>query len=206
MTNDRLAPSTAARVRRRASGLAAAFLLLLTVAAGCSAEGGEDTERTTTTTADESTTTTAERGDEGQVTMAPADGWTDADERALPRSVVAAYGAPEGSPGFQDNVNLLVEAGKADDLDEYWDRSEDGLASLPDVEEVEPQSDPEMDGHPAYQKVWTARTAGRQLRFWSVVAAVDGDGYVFTYTATPDTFDTHRADAGKMLESIDIPG
>jgi hypothetical protein len=39
-----------------------------------------------------------------------------------------------------------------------------------------------------------------------VVAAVDGDGYVFTYTAVPDSFDDHRADARKMFESIDLPG
>ena len=189
--------STAARVRRGTQVLGAAVLLLLAVTAGCSAEGGEDAAGTTTTTG-------LDPG--GAATMTPAVGWTDVDGSRLPPSVVAAYGAPDTSPGFRDNVNLLVEEGRADDLDDYWERSEDGLASLPDVEEIEPRSDTTMDGHPAYQKVWAARTRGRQLRFWSVVAAVDGDGYVFTYTATPGTFDDHRADAREMFESIDIPG
>jgi len=216
--------STAARVRRRTQVLGAGVLLLLAVTAGCSAEGGEDAAGTTTTTASSSTTdapttttdgttttadgttTTTGLDPGGEATMTPAVGWTDVDGSRLPPSVVAAYGAPDTSPGFRDNVNLLVEEGRADDLDDYWERSEDGLASLPDVEEIEPRSDTTMDGHPAYQKVWAARTRGRQLRFWSVVAAVDGDGYVFTYTATPGTFDDHRADAREMFESIDIPG
>jgi hypothetical protein len=207
MTNPRPNRSTAPGLRRRTPVRGAAVLLLLAVVAGCATEGGQDVERTTTTassTTDESTTTTGPDGDQ-QATMTPADGWTDVDESMLPRSVVAAYAAPDGSPGFRDNVNLLVEEGKADDLDAYWDRSEESLASVPGVKEIEPQSDTEMDGQPAYQKVWSARTAGRRLRFWSVVTAVDGDGYVFTYTALPDSFDDHRADAREMFESIDLP-
>lgn len=189
---------------RRAVGralLATAALAIAGMLGACGAEGGKDAGSTTTTRSTATSTTTPRST--GTATLTPADGWTRVLSDSLPQSVIVAYGAPDS----RDNVNLLVEKGKAPDLARYWAASEASLAaSMPGQRVIEAPSETTVDGHPAMQKVWSASPAGRRLQFWSVITAVDGDGYVFTYTAAPGTFTDHRADAEQMLESVRLPG
>lgn len=211
-------------------GRSTLLVLLLSVATGsaCGADGEDETSDTTvdantsavsettlpadTSAASETTevpetselpqTTAGEAGD-GFV-MPPADGWTTLDTVG---AADLAFGAPGGPiDGFLDNVNVLIQPDIASDLDGYRELSLAGTEQLAGYTAVTPISDTELGGEPAFSQEWEADLGpgGRRLHFWTVATLVDGDGYVWTYTARPESFDEHRAGAEQMLDAFEL--
>ena len=96
-----------------------------------------------------------------------------------------------------DNLNMTV--------DEYWtDYKEDFIATFSDLAFEAEGEATLVDKIAAKKYVYTATVTGVQYKFMQVVTITNGTVYVFTYTSTPDYYDSHLEDVNEILSYIEF--
>ncbi len=75
-------------------------------------------------------------------------------------------------------------------------------ATYEDIEFITEPSNIELDGYAAVKTVYTATVTDTVFKFMQVSVIVNGDYYIFTYTALPDNYETHESDVQLMLDTL----
>ena len=147
----------------------------------------------TTTDAETTTaeTTTAETTTEAETTTA---------ETTVPASDTSDTSVTTALPAETAGAMPTIES-----IDEYWDYYESMFAlTFTDMTYTEKGENMLLSQIAAKKYIYSATVTGQSYRFMQVVAIKSGTVYIFTYTATPDSFDKHIEDVTKILENLAI--
>ena len=106
-----------------------------------------------------------------------------------------------------DNSNITIAAYLLDNpamkIDEYWAQyEEDFEKTFSDMNYEGEPKDITVDSLPAKQYTYTATVTDIQYKFMQTVCINSGKVYIFTYTSTPDLFDSHSDDINDIISTF----
>ncbi len=104
---------------------------------------------------------------------------------------------------FRENLNVVVEdvpAGTT--LDQYVASNKANLPNVIQGFQMMSENPVSLGTLPGYQIRYTGTYSGNQLEWMQVLAVGNSKGYVLTYTARPETFDSYAADAWAAMQSF----
>lgn len=107
--------------------------------------------------------------------------------------------------GSNISVTSIAVPSGYDNYREYIDKgfTEHYKSTFPDMEIIEEFTEVEVGGKSALKTIFTATVGGTEYQFEQVVATGKNlEVFVFTYTSTPELFDTHKADVEKILGEL----
>lgn len=124
-------------------------------------------------------------------------------DKSLPTS--SAY----VSESDRSNVNVTVympEEDHIESVDDYWATCLEELKKGMDIEGEVKDTEVTIDGRPGKTYEYTAKISGKTYRFAQTITSYRGMIYTITYTATEESYDTHRATYLDMLAAFDFRG
>ena len=107
--------------------------------------------------------------------------------------------------GSNISVTSIAVPSGYDNYREYIDKAftEQYKSTFPDMQIIEEFAETTIGGKSALKTVFTATVGGTEYQFEQVVATGKNlEVFVFTYTSTPELFDTHKADVDKILNEL----
>lgn len=107
--------------------------------------------------------------------------------------------------GSNISVTSIAVPSGYDNYREYIDKGmiEHYKSTFPDMQVLEEFTETTLGGKSALKTVFTATVGGTEYQFEQVVTTGERlDVFVFTYTSTPELFDTHKADVEKILNEL----
>lgn len=118
--------------------------------------------------------------------------------------VTAYYSAKDRS-----NISMMAFDLAGDNTgmspEEYWaDYKEDFTATFSDMEMVSDGESVLVDKIAAKKYVYTATVTGVQYKFMQVITITNATVYVFTYTSTPEYYDSHVEAVNEILSYIEF--
>ncbi len=127
------------------------------------------------------------------------DGWSDATDKAASFGAVTAYLGPADN-GFATNVNVVRQEIGNVTVAQYANGTMQGVRSIGATSITDP-APRTIDGSDALEYSFTDKQAGRTLKQRQTVVVHNEVGYVITYTALPEAYDTSRPDADALIDS-----
>ncbi len=119
----------------------------------------------------------------------------------LSAGVVSAYYSDT------DHSSINVTAFQLDSAEttasEFWKSYEEALKqTISELEYVVEAETMLWDGKGAEKYVYTGKLAGSEYKFMQVLMVTSGTVYIFTYTSTPELYDSHIEDVNKIIENM----
>lgn len=137
-------------------------------------------------------------GDEADFTLYVPEKWT----VDMATAAVSAY-AGKDDPSSVSVMGWDLEYTDYS-LDEWWEVNESENAKVFGDYETVSEEDLTVDGLYAEKKIYTASLGDYEYRIMQVACVKKATVYLFTYTSTPDTFDSHLDEVGQMLANLKI--
>ncbi len=107
--------------------------------------------------------------------------------------------------GSNISVTSIAVPSGYDNYREYIDKgmTEHYKSTFPDMQIIEEFTETELDGKSALKTVFTATVGGTEYQFEQVVTTGEKlEVFVFTYTSTPELFDTHKEEVERILNEL----
>ncbi len=89
-------------------------------------------------------------------------------------------------------------------LDAWWDKNKTELSEVFSDFNVESEDNLLIDSAAGKKYVYTASIAGDSYKFMQAAVIKKEDVYIFTYSSTPENFDSHLDEVSEMIEHIII--
>ncbi len=112
-----------------------------------------------------------------------------------------AYYPESGRPNI--TVTSFVPDASIHDVNDYFKSCEERYkAELPEYSFVSGPEEREVSGRKAYIYIYTVKAGDADIRIMQTIFSYDSSIYTVTYTAAAESFDTHRPDVDKILDSF----
>ncbi len=120
----------------------------------------------------------------------------------------SALSAAYYSEDDKSNVSLQGHMLGIDNMpiEDYWKQSENKYISLygDDYKLITTEGTLKMGGEKSVRYTYTVKSGESEYKIMQSVCIKGAMAYVFTYTSTPDKFDSHIDDVNKMLDAFSI--
>jgi hypothetical protein len=131
----------------------------------------------------------------------------------VPKSWVLDKNLPTSSAYVSEtdrsNVNVTVympEVDHIESVDDYWatclEELKKGMEIVGEIKDTEIT----LDSRPGKTYEYTAKISGKTYRFAQTITSYRGMIYTITYTATEESYDTHRDTYSDILAAFDFRG
>ena len=130
----------------------------------------------------------------------------------VPESWMTDYRSALSAAYFLDsdksNVSLQGHMLGVDDmsLEDYWKQNEQKYKNLygENYTLIETDTEAKMGGNNSAKYIYTVKSGNNTYKIMQTVCVKGAMAYVFTYTSTPELFDSHIDDVNKMLDAFTV--